>query len=167
MEPEFLKNTEKKLPFQIPEGYFEKLQRDISGKVRRAAQEAPAPRVQEEPGLPVAASGTVFHVPDGYFDSLPGRIHLQLHGQGGTAHTAWYKTAIAACLTLLLGTLGVIQVEKMNEPEYSIANIRNFDEEILVQEYLESWASAPEEQPGEIETYLLNQVDEGLLIQEL
>lgn len=167
MEPEFLKNTQQKLPFQIPEGYFEKLRRDISDKVRDAAPETPVSRKKDEPALPMAASGTVFHVPDGYFDSLPGRIHAQLRGQGGTVQTTWYKTVIAACLALLLGTLGVIQVEKINEPEYSIVNIRNFDEEILVQEYLESWASAPEEQPGEIETYLLNQVDEGLLIQEL
>ncbi|QEC51017.1 hypothetical protein EDD80_101531 [Anseongella ginsenosidimutans] len=160
MEPEFLKNIAKEGPFETPEAYFAKLHKEIMGKVRR------------EEGMP-------FEVPPAYFDLLPARISLLTSGLAepvsGTAagHAAYrrmdhyIKTAVAACFALLLGILGILQVEKKNEADNSFVNISNFDEEILVQEYLETYLPDSDDESGEMETYILNQVDESLLLQEL
>lgn len=173
MEPEFLKNIAKEGPFEAPEAYFDGLQKEIMGKVRRE---------EGTPSLPAAASGSIFQVPPAYFDLLPARIAAGISGRSVPAGQLaadmpertiyrrmdhYVKTAVAACFALLLSILGVLQVEKKNEPDNSFVNISNFDEEILVQEYLETYLPDSEGESGEMETYILNQVDESLLLQEL
>src|SRR5690606_31640088 len=120
-------------------------------------------------------SGQVFGVPEGYFDSLPRRIAQRTADIAQNrdlpevlpAKRITLTAAVAACLALLLGFAGVMQVKKLSQPDNFLANIATFDEEILVEEYLEAGLTATETQPSEVETYIMNQVDEGLLIQEL
>ncbi|HEY9559763.1 MAG TPA: hypothetical protein VIR29_03120 [Anseongella sp.] len=166
MEPDFLKKAGNKPPFEVPAGYFKQLHQRITEETRRDRN---ALRDEPIPVFPAAVSENPFAVPEGYFETLPGQISRRLNKQKSAIHdrSIYYKTAIAACLALLLGIAGVIQVKKMIQADNFIANIANFDEEILVEEYLEARLSATEEQPGEMETYILNQVDEGMLIQEL
>lgn len=178
MESGFLKDMPKKGPFEVPEDYFLQLREEIMDKVSAEKQ---------LPALPPAASArAVFQVPPAYFDSLPARIAARTAATGLPAHASakgavepvhipvagrrwdrYYQTAVAACVALLLSIFSVLQVEKKNDPADSFVNIANFDEETLVQEYLESAPPSGDDQNGELESYFLNQVDESLLLQEL
>lgn len=169
MESKFLKDIPKKGPFEVPEGYFEQLHAQIVDHTCQAGQIAPERAVTAIPG----EYGSVFQVPPGYFDSLPARINSRLAADRpakplNTRTTAGYfEVAVAACIALMLGILSVLQVEKLNEPDDSIVSATYFGEELLVQEYLETAISLADEQTGELEQYLLNQVEESFLLQEL
>lgn len=157
MNNKFPVNLPKEGPFKVPAGYFDGLHEKIMSRTVLAGPEG---------------KETVFQVPSGYFDSLPERIAARIGaGESPAPKTVrwgvYYQTAVAACIALLLSVLSVLQVGKVNEPENSLAILTDFDEELLVQEYLETMLTSADDQTGELEQYILNQVDENLLLQEL
>lgn len=166
MEPDFLSKMERKLPFDVPEGYFGKLNEEIMGRAGREGEQA---------AIPEAAAGNIFVVPNGYFSQLPGRLFSRISQSWNTKPATGNltsliyvaRTAAAACVALLLGILGVMQVEKQHTDSDSLVNIVNFDEDMLVQEYLETYSPATAKQSPDIETYILNHVDESVILQEL
>lgn len=135
MNPEFLKNISKEMPFEVPEGYFRTLPGRISRRIGQEAETSPDRAAQAPP---------VFR------------------------RAERFKTAAAACIALLLGVLGILQVARNRDSATNSAtSVMNFDQDILIQEYLKTYDPEAEEKPGELETYLLNQVEEGMLLQEL
>lgn len=174
MSSEFLKNIPPEVPFRVPEGYFGELHEQIMARTRQEGIiHASLPR------RTAGSADLTFQTPPGYFESLParisGRINQEAGGPGNRAArnpsvlrpAERYKIAAAACVALLLGVLGILQVAQKRDTGESAAGVMSFDQETLVQEYLKTHDPEDEDQPDELETYLLNQVEEGMLLQEL
>lgn len=167
-DPEFLKDLGKEAPFRVPENYF----RDLGGKIMQTAGNSPRVRkevaerksvAQAEPEeFPELPRGNSFSVPEGYFDALPGRIRARI---GGFIPGRFARIAAAACFTLLLSALGVLQVETRSGQ--NLAVLTELDEDILVREYLQAYVKDDGSGQQDLETYILNQVDEDLIMQEL
>lgn len=174
MSAKFLKNIPREAPFKVPEGYFGELHTRIMARTsQKRITHVSVPR------RPASPEDFTLKTPPGYFESLPARISNRVARDAAAPATRFrenpsiyrraegYKIAAAACVTLLLGVLGILQVARKHDTREPATSVMNFDQEILIQEYLEVSDREAENKPGELEIYLLNQVEEGMLLQEL
>lgn len=105
-EAPFLAELEKKNPFTVPTDYFEQLTDDIQAAV--SVQKLKEENLYEAGYL----------VPDGYFDSLGGRISKRLASEEVTSkkrnssktRLLWTRYAAAASVVLILSVAAVLKI---------------------------------------------------------
>lgn len=105
-----INNLEKK-DLAVPEGYFESLPGLILDRIRRE---------EESSVLAGISRNNVFSVPDGYFDQLPDQVVSQLPRQakvvGFNRTSSFFRYALAACLTGILGLSLFSVLNNANDP---------------------------------------------------
>lgn len=174
-----------KNPFKTPDDYFNIL----SAKIENQLKEDDDDIRLSVPGL---GNKNPFTVPEEYFSKLPNAIEEQIFNDIADAEFEqaqktfvfrFYKLALTACLGGLLFWFGsnVYHTSQLDKQMSSPANVvkidnRNydlnyFDESMIIDEVINTQVSQNKtqkpDQNTKLENYILNNVDEDLLLQEL
>ncbi|POY38344.1 hypothetical protein C3K47_02805 [Solitalea longa] len=174
-------------PFKLPETYFENLSSKIKDQLDTGDEE------DVHLSIPGLNNINPFTAPTDYFDELPTTIEervfseiadIELENANQTFIRRFYRLAIAACFTALASWFGynIYQVNQLDKQMNSTANVvkidnqnfdlNYFDESMLVEEVVNTSAGNAAVNPSaektrKLENYILNNVDEELLLQEL
>ncbi|MCO4294002.1 hypothetical protein NF867_14140 [Solitalea sp. MAHUQ-68] len=177
-----------KHPFKLPDNYFNSLSDRIQNRLKSEESE------DSEFSIPGLTKKNPFTTPDNYFEELSSIIEeqvfsdiadIELKNAHQTFINRFYRMAIAACFTALAGWFGytVYQTSKLDKQINSTANVvkidnqnfdlNYFDESMVVDEVMNAksintnYKQQDPEKTGKLENYILNNVDEELLLQEL
>lgn len=129
------------------------------------------------PFLKEAGKGMPYKVPEGYFEAFPGRIMDRIRQQDlrpakrGVYYTWIGKAAVIAVL-LIMGASAwfytpVWRSMSLSEVDIHSLPIEEIDEELLLEELALNTNPVDSVTSEELETYLLETVEEDLLIQQL
>ena len=100
-----LAGLSKKMPFSLPEGYFNKISEDLSGIVA----DEPLPQVLAEAGKSMP-----YQVPSGYFENISVEVLKKLQPPKTTAKvvsfssTKWMRYAVAAMVAGIIAVSGLV-----------------------------------------------------------
>ncbi len=112
----------KKMPFNAPAGYFSELPANLTAGAQALA--FVNDELESNPLSPLMQSlkiKSTYQVPAGYFENLPERLLSRVKKQPQKAKVvsfrkSWVKYAVAAAITGLILTIGLINYNKPNTP---------------------------------------------------
>ncbi|UKJ08839.1 hypothetical protein [Solitalea lacus] len=173
-----------KNPFITPDNYFSSLSKKIHTQL--GAEEDSI-----DLSIPSPNNHLPFTIPEGYFDTLSTTVEEkifsdialnELKNANNTFIKRFYRLTMAACFALLCTWFGynVYQTSRIDRQMNSSVNVvkidnhnfdlNYFDESMLIEEVINkpkpNEVSEPEK-TGKLENYILNNIDEELLLQEL
>lgn len=181
MKSSNLNRINRKTPFTTPDDYFKSLEVKILqrvGTVEEKGENVLSPTLKKE----------IFTIPEDYFEQMQREIQEKTYQSGNKNRGSrpffrrllsrtYLVGDIAACLVLLIAVFGIIKFNTqgivpvdshLTVDGYSELPLYILDEELLIDTYMsleeESELEGPEE---EIENYLLNNVNETLLLNEI
>ncbi|AFD05664.1 hypothetical protein [Solitalea canadensis] len=170
-------------PFKTPDDYFNELSTRIENQLKDDDVRLSIPDLNNK---------NPFTVPDEYFNNLPIAIEEQIFNDIANSEFEqaqkifvfrFYKLAITACLGALLFWFGsniyhTSLLDKQMSSPVNVVKIGNhnydlnyFDESMIIDEVINTKVSQNNtqktDQNNKLENYILNNVDEDLLLQEL